>query len=108
VAKSVPRFRNSELYELKIQSIEHLQDVKDHQIQSFTISFDSDAIDDTIASDIAALVDTYAGSTPLFINIRDAKTHNAVTLKSKAKAVSVSKELINYLRSHPEMSYHIN
>jgi DNA polymerase III subunit alpha len=108
VAKSVPRFRNSELYELKIQSIEHLQDVKDHQIQSFTISFDSDAIDDTIANDIAALVDTYAGPTPLFINIRDVATHNAVTLKSKTKTVSVSKELVNYLRSHPEMSYHIN
>jgi DNA polymerase-3 subunit alpha len=108
IAKSLPRFRNSDLYELKIQSVEHLQDVKDHQIRSFTISFDSDAIDDTVANDIATLVDANGGSTPLFIKIRDAGSRTAVTLKSRKKTVSVGKNLVNYLRSHPEMSYHIN
>ena len=107
-AQSVQRFKDANVYDLRVTDIQYMQTVKDSQIERFTITMDSSAIDETIVSDISSMVSDKKGKTQLFFQIID-KEHNAsIMLRSKDKLIDLDNELLSYIEAQEGMSYSVN
>lgn len=106
-AKCQPRYRNSNLYELKVQNVEQLYDVKAHRLERFTISVDASSVNDQTVSDLVTLVEQNEGSTQLYIELHTAE-QSSVTLHCCNKGVNVDRALLDFIANEENMSYKIN
>ena len=106
-AKCQPRYRNSNLYELKVQNVEQLYDVKAHRLERFTISIDASSVNDQTVSDLVTLVEQNEGSTQLYIELHTAE-QSSVTLHCRNKGVNVDRALLDFIANEENMSYKIN
>ena len=102
------RFRNSDMYELRIKNVEQLYDVKDKRIEKFTISIDASKVDETLVSELASIIDKHPGKTQLYLQLRDAVPQNNITLRSSLKTVDVDRKLLMFIESNKDMEYRIN
>lgn len=107
-AKCAYRFPNSPTPDLRVSDIQYLQTVKDSRIEKITISINTDDINDTVVSDLMTIFGDSPGNTQLLIQLHDVDNKVPITLRSRAKTIDVSRNLINYLDSHPEMEYKVN
>ncbi|MGP1472778.1 MAG: DNA polymerase III subunit alpha [Prevotella intermedia] len=106
-AKCQPRYRNSNLYELKVQNVEQLYDVKAHRLERFTISVDASSVNDQTVSDLVTLVEQNEGSTQLYIELHTTE-QPSVTLHCRNKGVNVDRALLDFIANEENMSYKIN
>ena len=102
------RFRNSDMYELRIKNVEQLYDVKDKRIEKLTISIDASKVDETLVSELASIIDKHPGKTQLYLQLRDAIPQNNITLRSSLKTVDVDRKLLMFIESNKDMEYRIN
>jgi DNA polymerase-3 subunit alpha len=102
------RFRNSDMYELRIKNVEQLYDVKDKRIEKLTISIDASKVDETLVSELASIIDKHPGKTQLYLQLRDAVPQNNITLRSSLKTVDVDRKLLMFIESNKDMEYRIN
>jgi len=107
-AKCTQRFRDSDSYDIRVTDIQYLQTVKDQEIDRFTIVVDSDAIDDSVVTDIMTMVEDSPGSTSLFFQIVCKEQGSNLMLHSSAKSIYLKKDLLSYIDANPAMSYRIN
>ena len=105
-AKAVPRFRGSNMLEVKIGDVQYMQTVKEKAIESITIVISTDHVDTTLVSDLVAAIDDCPGDTSLFVQLHD-PTGN-IHLRSKAKKVEVKHQLLQFVEQTEGMSYFIN
>ena len=106
-AKCQPRYRNSNIYELKVLKVEQLYDVKEHRLERFTISMDASSVNDQMVSDLVTLVDGNEGTTQLCIELYTAD-QSLVTLYSLNKGVNVDRTLLDFIAKEENMDYRIN
>lgn len=107
-AKCQQRFRDSALYDLRIQNIEYLQSIKDKAIDRITISMVADSLDEQTVQELNELVCDNPGPTKLFFQVRDLQGKNHVLLHSTTKSVDVKRNLISYIEQNPALDYKIN
>jgi len=107
-AKCQQRFRDSALYDLRIQNIEYLQSIKDKAIDRITISMIADELDGQTVQELNELVCDNPGTTKLFFQVRDPQGKNHVLLRSTTKSVDVKRNLISYIEQNPALDYKIN
>lgn len=108
-AKCVPRFRdNSELFDIRIQSVDFLNDVKDKYIEKLTIAVNTSVLDDTQMTDLATIIRSNPGRVPLFFQMYDAEHKRDVLLVSRGNEVDINASLISYLESCPALTYTLN
>ena len=108
-AKCVPRFRdNSELFDIRIQSVDFLNDVKDKYIEKLTIAVNTSVLDDTQMTDLATVIRSNPGRVPLFFQMYDAENKRDVLLVSRGNEVDINASLISYLESCPALTYTLN
>ena len=106
--KMAPRFRDSNIKELKVGNIEFLQSVKDKAIDRITISLNSDMLNETIVAELGELVTQHPGKTKLFFQLRDSSGKNHVLLRSNSMYVDVKHSLIDYIEHTEALDYKIN
>ncbi|MBF1385251.1 DNA polymerase III subunit alpha [Prevotella aurantiaca] len=106
-AKCQSRYRNSNIYELKVLKVEQLYDVKEHRLERFTISMDASSVNDQMVSDLVTLVDGNEGTTQLCIELYTAD-QSLVTLYSLSKGVNVDRTLLDFIAKEENMDYRIN
>lgn len=107
-AKSVQRFRNSDSYQLVIQNIEFLSDVKRNRIEKFTITIDTNHVDDAVVNDLMTVVADNPGSTQLFLNLINPETNESVLLRSNGKAINLNQSVLLFVDENPFMKCHVN
>lgn len=107
-AKCQQRYRDSKLYELRIQKIEYLQSIKTKAIDRITISMISDELNDQTVQELNELICDNPGQTKLFFQLRDTQGKNHVLVKSTKKSVDVRHDLISYIEQNPALDYKIN
>ena len=108
-AKCVTRFRdNSELFDIRIQSVDFLNDVKDKYIEKLTIAVNTSVLDDTQMTDLATVIRSNPGRVPLFFQMYDAEHKRDVLLVSRGNEVDINASLISYLESCPALTYTLN
>ena len=108
IATCQPRFPNSTNYRLRIQHIEYLQTYKEKAINRFTISIDSDKLDNQVALELNELARNNTGDTPLFFQIYDGQGKNHVLLKSTNSKINVNKKLVSFIEQTPALDYKLN
>ena len=106
--KCQPRQWKQDEWEVKINTIELLPEVKDRVIEKLTVTAPLSAVDDEMIMELASLVKTHPGNAELCFFIRDEDGQMHVSLMSRTLKVSVQKDLMNYLKSQPLLEYKIN
>ena len=94
--------------DLQLMKVDWLADVKDRKVQSITINANLHAIDAPLVAELSNLVRSSEGDSALNFHIVDPETNQYVTLSSREPRINVTHELINYIESHPALSYKIN
>ncbi len=107
-AKVQPRFQYSDIMQLKVQSIEYLQTIKERAIDRITISLTTDLLNDAIVAELGELIDTHPGSTKLFFQLHDLAGKHHVLLRSSTKSVDVKSSLLQYIEQTEALDYKIN
>lgn len=69
---------------------------------------DADAIDDTIVTDLMTIVRANPGTTPLYLQLRNAEERRTVTLRSRNTKIDVKRSLLNFIKENPALEYYIN
>lgn len=106
-AKCQPRFRNSNIFETKIQNVEQLYDVKEKRLQRFTISIEAAALNTETVSELTSIIEETPGNTQLYIQLYTPE-QNAVTLHATNRGVNVERKLLDYIKATDFMEYTIN
>ena len=106
-AKCVPRFRDSNLYDLKVQNIEYLPTVKERSIDRFTINITTDDLDSLVVEELNQIIREHPGKTKLFFQLHDRKGNNHVLLKSRTHEIDVRQDLIKFIENHDFLDYNI-
>ena len=103
-----PRQWKPNEFEIRINKVELLADVKDSVIEKFTITAPLSAVDEEMVTDLSELLKDCQGNSELYFYIQDEDGQMHVNLMSTTKRISVKKELINYLNARPLLDYKIN
>ena len=107
-AKCFKKYQNSQYYSLTISNIEYLQTVKDNRIERFTISINSDVINDVTVDDILSMITDTEGRTKLYINLHDEQSGANILLFARSQGIEVKKNLVDYITETQGMSYTVN
>jgi DNA polymerase-3 subunit alpha len=107
-AKCMQKYRDSNFYDFHISDIQYMQTIKANSLEKFTITINSDAIDETVVADISTMVEKAEGKTQLYIQVVDQEHNVSMLLRSKNRSIEIKKDLLNYIDSNPDMSYHVN
>ena len=107
-AKCSKKYQNSQYYSLTISNIEYLQTVKDNRIERFTISINSDVINDVTVDDILSMITDTEGRTKLYINLHDEQSGVNILLFARSQGIEVKKNLVDYITETQGMSYTVN
>ena len=107
-AKSQQRFRDSNVYDLRVTDIQYMSTVKERQIQRITVYADTDAMDSTTVDDIITMINDNPGNAQLLFRIRDKAKNNTVTMRSRTKKVDLNRKFLAFLDSLHNLSYKVN
>lgn len=107
-ARCVPRKYNEEILDIRIESIDFLNEVKDSLIEKFTIIVPSEIFDESMVEDLSSIISLHPGKTELDFIIKDVSENIQVGLTSKRGGISVQNDLIAFLKGIPELEYKIN
>ena len=105
-AKATPKFRGSNIYDIRINDIQFMQTVKEKAIERLTIVINGDKMDTAKVSDLVAAIDSCPGDTSLYVQIHD--NNGNLQFRSKAKRVEVKHQLVQYMEETDGIHYFIN
>ena len=108
VAKLQQRFRDSTLYDLKVQDVKYMQTVKDETLRKITISIDASKLDAQMVQELNELIAETPGKTSLYFQLLDSRSKKHVLLKSKSRTIDIRSRLINYIDQNEALDYKIN
>ena len=106
--KCAPKFQNSTFLSIQIANIQFMSRAKDENIEKFTISFDSDTIDEAMVTDLTTLLSEHPGNIQLYFQIKNPESTTPLVLHSRSQTIDVNRELLSYLDANPAMEYRIN
>ena len=102
------RFRDSNLYDMKVTDVKYMQTVKDSTLTKLTISINTDKLDARTVEELNEILTENPGKTQLFFQLRDSQGKKHVLLKSQSRTVDVRSQLINYIDQQEALEYKIN
>ena len=106
--KCQPKQWKQDEWEVKINTIELLPDVKERVIERITVKAPLSSIDEEFITEFGSIVKDNPGNAELLFYIMDDDGQMYVNLSSRTIKVSVQKDLINYLKSQSMLEYKIN
>jgi DNA polymerase-3 subunit alpha len=106
-AKCVERYRGSNVYNLNVQSVQHLFDVKAHRLEKLTLTIPTAIVDDTMVEELGTVVKENPGHTQLYVQLRD-DNNDAVMLFSRDVMVNVDRRLLDFVDGIDGVQYRIN
>ena len=101
------QWKQNEL-EVKVTSIELLPDVKEKLVEKITIFIPLSVLNKGLIAELADLTKAHPGNTQLCFKVMDKDTRMAVDLVSRPVKLNVGRELISYLKGHPDLRFQIN
>ena len=109
-AKVKPRFYNNPdgPKDLKVVSVDFLQNIKEKAIDRITIQLTADLLNTQIVTELSEMIKEYPGKTKVFFQLRDASGKHRVLLHSRNSSVDVRHSLIDYIERTEALDYKIN
>ena len=99
---------NPNRIETVIGKIDFLNDVKDQLIESITIQIPLQSLSDDITAALEELTADSPGNAALYFHILDPEGKQHLTLRSRNHHITVQKQLTDFIKSTPDLSYRIN
>jgi len=106
-----PRKWNQDEYEIHINSIQLLPEVKDSLIQKLTIMIPLSKLTGETVADLQEVTTGTPGNVDLHFCIyddEDTMQSQTVEMRSRIKKISMGKNLVRFLKEHDEFRYQIN
>ena len=107
-AKCAPRQWKPSEFDIKVNSIELLADVKESCVEKLTISVPLADLNEELIVELSSLLRKQPGSVELYFKVHDVENHMSVDLLSHGLKIGVHKELMAYLKGKPCLEYKIN
>jgi len=102
------KWKENEL-EIKVNLIELLPDVKEKLIEKFTITIPLPVLNTALITELAMHTKDHPGNTELYFKVKDPDDASQyLDFIARPIKMSVGKDLISYLKEHPELEFHIN
>jgi DNA polymerase-3 subunit alpha len=105
--KCQPKQWRQDEFEVKINSIELLPEIKDKVIEKLTVAIPLSAIDDEIIEEFSTLVKESPGNADLCFYILD-ETGKGLGVRSKKYKITVNKKIVSFLDNQSLLTYKIN
>ena len=105
--KCQPKQWRQNEFEVKVNTIELLPDVKEEVIEQLTISAPLSEINDEFIAEFSSLVKAHPGKVTLNFYVKDDEGQH-ISLTSKNMKINVQKDIIAYLKEQTMLSYKIN
>jgi DNA polymerase-3 subunit alpha len=95
-------------FELKISSIQLLSDVKDSLLEKLTIQLPLIELTDESVEDLSALLKNNSGNTLLYFQINGTESHLNIDLFARNTKITVTRSLVDYLKSNEAIKFKVN
>lgn len=96
------RFRNSESYEVKILTIQLLEDLRSKKLTNITLRIEINCLTDQLIDDLKAVVDRNPGEADLKFKVIDVESKFGVDLISKSIKINPSNEFLAVVKALEE------
>lgn len=103
-----PRRYDQNQYELKINSIQLLPDVKDRLIEKITIKLPIHELNTQMIEELSTLIKGHEGGSLLYFEVVDGERNMKVDLFARGMKINVRRELIDYLDTNENIVFEIN
>ena len=94
-------------FNTNVKSVDLLSEVKDKVIQKITFDVPLDKLTSIMVEDLAEIVKENPGEADLIFNIHTSDSKK-ILLRSRRVQVSVDKQLVQYIKEHPEIGIKVN
>jgi DNA polymerase-3 subunit alpha len=94
--------------ELRLSSVSLLQDEMNRLIEKISIFIPIQALDETVINELSAMIKKHPGSAQLYFRIADGEDNVAVSFIAHDIRVSITFELIEFLKENTEIEFKIN
>ena len=108
IGKCQPRKWQPDEWEVKINGVKLLSDVKDDDIQKITVSVPLSFITNEFVLEFSELIRNNPGKVDLSFVICDDDGQNRVSMQSRTMKVSLKKDIVIYIKNSPQLDYKIN
>ena len=105
-AKCQPRFRNSDVLSLQVQTVDQLYNVKQNLLTRITLTIPAGSIDDQFVEELSALIERAEGKTSLNLQLT-LLDGTRLHLQTRAHGVDVNKQFLSELEAM-NIKYHVN
>jgi DNA polymerase-3 subunit alpha len=105
--KCQPKQWKQDEWEVKVNTVELLPEVKEKLVEKITVSLPLSALDDELIEEFVTLIQETPGKTELYFYIQDEMGHH-ISLMSKKYKIEVDKRIVAFLDSQSLLSYKIN
>ena len=95
-------------HEFKISSIQLLPDVKDTLLEKLTIQMPLTELTTESVADLTALLKNNSGNTLLYFHIYGDEPHLNLELFSRQSKITVTSELVDYLKTNEAVKFKVN
>jgi DNA polymerase-3 subunit alpha len=102
------RYNQDDNFEVKITSIQLLDEIANSLSKHITINLNLSEIDELLIDKLTAIVNNYPGKIPLRLNIKDGEEKSIVGTQSKKFKVSANGQLFRELQVQDLGDYKIN
>ena len=106
-ACSTPRFRDSNVYDLRISDIQYMNTAKDNLVERLTIYAEAATLSDSIVQELASLADSNQGNTQLLFCIHDTASDAKVSIRCRTHGIDPKRHILTFLDSH-NLNYKVN
>ena len=102
------RYNSSDVYELKILTMQLLQEVSARMAKNITLTIPLQLVSDDFLKMFDSMTKQHPGNCQLRFNVFDNDEKISVFMASRRSRVTLDKELIDFLEGMPEVKYHLN
>ena len=107
-ARLSQKFPGSTFVDFGIASVQYMQDVKERNLRSLTISVDPTAISDDTVQNLATIIADNPGSTELYFLVRQTDGRGELSLRYSKGGVNIVNDLVMFIESDPGLAYSVN
>ncbi len=106
--KIQPKFYNEDELELKIKSMSLLSDAREDLIKSISLDIPLSFINKDSIEKLGELAENNKGDITMKFRLVEREDNMAVSMFSRSKRISLSKEVLNFLEKHPDIEIRLN
>lgn len=107
-ARLSQKYPGSTFVDFGIVSVQYMQDVKERNLRSLTISVDPTAISDDTVHNLATIIADNPGSTELYFLVRQTDGRGELSLRYSKGGVNIVNDLVMFIESDPALAYSVN